>query len=53
MTIELAHAGHWLADLMYVAPVVVLVGWIGIRALLDRRRGDDEPAAPADPSPQA
>ena len=34
----LAHAGHWLADLLYVLPVVVVVGWIAVRALLDRRR---------------
>ena len=34
----LAHAGHWLAELLYVLPVVVVVGWIAVRALLDRRR---------------
>jgi len=33
----LAHAGHWLADVFYVLPVLVVVGWISIRALLDRR----------------
>ena len=33
-----AHAGHWLAQLLYVLPVVVVVGWISIRAILDRRR---------------
>lgn len=34
----LAHAGHWLAQLLYVAPVIVVVGWIAARAVLDRRR---------------
>ena len=39
----LAHAGHWIADLLYVLPVVVVVGWISIRALLDRRRARGDP----------
>jgi hypothetical protein len=38
MIFPLAHVGHWLAELMYVAPVVVIVGWLSVRALLDRRR---------------
>ena len=50
LTLTLAHVGHWLADLLYVAPVLVLVGWIAIRAIIDRRRGDDEPPAPASPA---
>lgn len=40
MTVLPAHAGHWLAELMYVAPVLAVVIWIGVRALLDRRRPD-------------
>jgi hypothetical protein len=41
----LAHAGHWLASLAYAAPVVVLVGWMGVVKLKDnraRKRGDVE-----------
>ena len=34
--IPLAHAGHWLAETLYVMPVVVVVTWISIKALLDR-----------------
>lgn len=37
MFVPLAHPGHWLAELLYVAPVIVIAGWIGVRALLDRR----------------
>jgi hypothetical protein len=37
MIVVPAHAGHWLAELMYVAPVVAIVGWIGVRSILDRR----------------
>jgi hypothetical protein len=36
--IPLAHAGHWIAEVIYVVPVVVIVTWISIRALIDRRR---------------
>ena len=39
----LAHTGHWLANLMYVLPVLVVVGWISIRALLDRRAAKRDP----------
>ena len=51
----LAHVGHWLADLAYVLPVVVIVVWISVKALLDRRRGvSDAPAAPGrSPDPPA
>ena len=43
-----AHAGHWLAEVLYLGPVIVIVGWISIKALLDRRRGDaDEPPVAA------
>ena len=39
----LAHTGHWLADVLYVLPVLVVVGWISIRALLDRRAENRDP----------
>jgi hypothetical protein len=45
MTFVPAHAGHWLAELMYVAPVVAIVGWIGVRSILDRRAEAREEAA--------
>jgi hypothetical protein len=37
-----AHAGHWLASLAYAAPVLALLGWMGvlkIRDIRERRRG--------------
>lgn len=37
MLVPLAHPGHWLAELLYVLPVVVIVGWIGIQSLRDKR----------------
>lgn len=38
MSPPLAHAGHWLVDLLYVLPVVVVVGWLAFNAVRDRRR---------------
>ncbi len=43
--VPLAHPGHWLAELMYVAPVIAIVGWIGVRSILDRRAEAREAAA--------
>jgi 4-hydroxybenzoate polyprenyltransferase len=39
----LAHAGHWLAGLLYLAPVVIVVGALVYQSWKDKRRGDDEP----------
>jgi hypothetical protein len=33
-----AHVGHWLAEVLYLAPVLVVVTWISVKAILDRRR---------------
>jgi uncharacterized membrane protein YoaK (UPF0700 family) len=46
MLLPLAHAGHWLAELMYVMPVLAIVVWISIKAIIDRRaerRDEPEP----------
>jgi hypothetical protein len=37
----LAHAGHWLPQLLYLAPVVVLVGAILIGRMRERREARD------------
>jgi hypothetical protein len=39
----LAHAGHWLAGLLYLAPVVIVVGALGYQSWKDRREGGDAP----------
>jgi len=57
--IYLAHASHWLAQVAYVAPVVVLLVALGVTTLRDRRRerrgegspADGPPASPAEPPP--
>jgi hypothetical protein len=38
----LAHAGHWFAGLLYLAPVVIVVGALGFQSIKDRRRGDED-----------
>jgi hypothetical protein len=38
----LAHAGHWLAGLLYLAPVLIVVGALGWQSLKDRRSGDGD-----------
>jgi hypothetical protein len=43
MTVPIAHAGHWLANVAYAAPVLVLVGWMAVAKVKDaraRRRGE-------------
>ena len=49
MTFFLAHAGHWLVNLLYMAPVVIVVGWLSVRAIADRRRERREAAGSAPP----
>ena len=43
MIVPTAHVGPWLAELMYVLPVLVIVVWISVRAILDRRAARREP----------
>ena len=45
----LAHVGHWALDLLYVAPVLVVVGFISVRAILDRRAAAAERTRAPDP----
>ena len=45
----LALAGHWLAGLLYLAPVVIVVGALGYQSIKDRRRGDDDVEADQTP----
>jgi cytochrome c-type biogenesis protein CcmH/NrfF len=55
----LAHASHWLAQVAYVAPVLVLLVMLGITSLRDRRRerpgegppANGPPASSAEPPP--
>ena len=37
MTLPLAHAGHWIANLLYAAPVFVVVGALTLQRARDKR----------------
>jgi hypothetical protein len=37
VTLPLAHAGHWLAQLIYAGPVLVVVGALVVQKIRDKR----------------
>ena len=39
----LAHAGHWLVSVAYIAPLIFLVGVIIVGKIRDRRTGSGDP----------
>jgi len=41
--IVFAHAGHWLASLAYIAPLLILVGVILVGKVRDRRDERTDP----------
>jgi hypothetical protein len=41
--IVLAHAGHWLLSLAYLAPLIVLLGVVAVGKVKDRRASAGEP----------
>lgn len=36
MTLVLAHAGHWITSVIYVAPLIAFLLWLGFIAVRDR-----------------
>jgi hypothetical protein len=42
--VVIAHAGHWAAGLLYLAPVVIVVGALLWQSFKDRRNGREESA---------
>ena len=46
----IAHASHWLVNAVYAGPVVVVVGWLAITTLLERRRAGRDDAPPKENS---
>ena len=54
MTPPIAHAGHWITDLLYVLPLAVALGFLVLQSYRDKRRDKAEAAsAPADTPPPA
>jgi hypothetical protein len=56
MTPPIAHAGHWFADLLYIMPLAVALGFLFVQSRRDKRAEEREAAAassPADSPPPA
>jgi hypothetical protein len=51
MTPPIAHAGHWLADLLYLLPLAIALGFLAVQAIRDRHRDEAERRRPADDPP--
>jgi hypothetical protein len=51
MTPPLAHAGHWAAQILYLMPVLAMVGALVWAKLRERRHSAEEPDAPLPGSP--
>lgn len=42
MNLPLAHIGHWYAEILYVAPAVVMVAWLTVSGKLEKQRARRE-----------
>jgi hypothetical protein len=42
--LPIAHAGHWIADLLYLLPLAIALGFLVLQSIRDKRR--DEPEGP-------
>lgn len=51
MILPLAHAGHWLVNVLYLVPLIVVFVALGVQALRDRRRGTGPRRPPAADEP--
>ena len=51
MSVPFAHAGHWFAALAYAAPVLVLIAWMLVVKVKERRApaGSRPPGTPRPP----
>jgi hypothetical protein len=53
--LTLAHVGHWALNLLYVAPLIVVVGVLAYQTMKDRRElkaeGGDVRRPPDPPAP--
>jgi uncharacterized membrane protein SirB2 len=43
--LPLAHVGHWLVNVLYLVPLVIVVGMLAVSSLRDRRAEAAEAAA--------
>ena len=50
MTLPLAHAGHWLVNVLYLVPLLIVVAMLAISSIRDRRAEAAEIAAAGPPA---
>jgi uncharacterized membrane protein SirB2 len=50
-SLPLAHAGHWLVNVLYLVPLVIVVGMLAVSSIRDRRAEAAEAAGGASPPP--
>ena len=51
ITPPLAHAGHWAASLLYLAPILIVTALLAVQSVRDRRRSMQPAADPHCPDP--
>lgn len=51
--LPIAHAGHWITGLLYLAPLVIVVAMLAITSMRDRRAEAAELAADGGQAPDA
>ena len=51
--LPLAHAGHWLVNVLYLVPLVIVVAMLAVSSIRDRRAEAAEAAGAPAPDPAA
>ena len=51
MIVPIAHAGHWIANLLYLVQLLVVIAMLGVSSMRDRRAEAAEGGAPAPDTP--
>jgi hypothetical protein len=49
----IAHAGHWIANLLYLVPLLVVIAMLAVTSMRDRRAEAAEGAGAPEPDPPA
>jgi hypothetical protein len=49
--VPIAHAGHWIVNILYIVPLVVVVAMLGISSVRDRRAEAADASGPAPDPP--
>jgi hypothetical protein len=53
MSVPIAHAGHWLVNVLYLVPLLLVIAMLGVSSIRDRRAEAAEAAGAPAPDPAA